>query len=403
VGSAVSAASGLRFVPLSPCRIVETRPDYNFEGRTGAFGPPFLHAGETRTLTVPASNVCPVPQNAKAYVLNVTLVPKGGVDFLTVWPGGDSRPNFWTVRSPDGLIVANAALVKPGVGGTIQVYASHNTDMVIDISGYFTDHDIHTTNLVYYPLTPCRVIDTRLVYRQLVGPFGPPSMAAKETRRFKFPDTPYCRVPAGAAAYSVTLTAVPQGALAFMTAWPSGQVQPNVSSINSPAGRVLANSVILPANTDGSVDVYAFNATDFLVDVNGYFAPDDGNGLYYYPVTQCRVSDSTTALSAPFGGPIYDAKSTHTIPLPASACPGIPAGAKAYALNVTAMPGGSPMPFLTAYPTGQPQPNASILNAFEGQVVTNSAIVPAGTNGAVDVYAFGKTHVVVEIAGYFGR
>lgn len=395
---------GLRFVSLPPCRIMETRPEYNFQGRTGAFGPPFMNAGETRTLTVPNSNVCSIPTTAKTYVLNVTLVPRGGVDFVTVWPGGEARPNFWTVRSPDGLIVANAALVKPGPGGTIQVYASHNTDVIIDISGYFTDYTTQGTNLVYYPLTPCRVVETRQDYRPQPGPFGPPSMAAQTSRRFKFPDSPHCSVPAGAAAYSFTLTAVPQGPLAFMTAWPSNQGQPNVSSINSPAGRILANSVIIPASPDGSIDVYAYDKTDFLVDINGYFAPDDGtNGQYYYPVTQCRVSDSTTGAPAPYGGPIYDARSTRTIPIPTSGCAGIPPTAKGYALNVTALPGGSPMPFLTVYPAGQAFPNASILNAFQGQVVTNSAIIPAGTNGAVNVYAFERTHVVVEVAGFFGR
>ena len=61
------------------------------------------------------------------------------------------------------------------------------------------------------------------------------------------------------------------------------------------------------------------------------------------------------------------------------------------------------MPFLTAWPTGQSQPNASILNAFQGQTVTNAAIVPAGSNGSVNIYAFRATHVVVDIAGYFGR
>ncbi len=395
---------GLRFVSLPPCRIMETRAEYNFEGRTGAFGPPFMNAGETRTLAVPNSTVCSVPASAKAFVLNVTLIPRGGVEFVTVWPGGEARPNFWTVRSPDGLIVANAALVKPGAGGTIQVYASHNTDLIIDISGYFTDYSPQVTNLVFYPMTPCRVIDTRLLYRPQPGPFGPPSMEAQVSRRFKFPDTPYCNVPAGAAAYSFTLTAVPQGILPFMTAWPSDQGRPNVSSINSPGGRVLANSVILPASPDGSVDVYAYTKTDFLVDINGYFAPDDGtNGQYYYPVTQCRVSDSTTALPAPYGGPMYAARSARTIPIPTSGCAGIPANAKGFALNVTALPGGLSLPFVTAYPAGQAQPNASILNAFEGQVVTNSAIIPAGTNGAVNVYAYEKTHVVVEVSGFFGR
>ncbi|MBL8230019.1 MAG: BACON domain-containing protein [Bryobacterales bacterium] len=61
-GSAVQPQStGLRFTPLAPCRVMETRPEYNFEGRTGAFGPPYLRAGETRTLTLGQSNVCAAP------------------------------------------------------------------------------------------------------------------------------------------------------------------------------------------------------------------------------------------------------------------------------------------------------------------------------------------------------
>ena len=122
------------------------------------------------------------------------------------------------------------------------------------------------------------------------------------------------------------------------------------------------------------------------------------NGLFYFPITQCRASDSTTA------GGAYPDDTARTIAVPAAAqCSGIPAGAKAYALNVTALPSGSPMPYLAAYPTGQARPIASILNAFEGQIVSNSTIVPAGVNGAIDVYAYRRTDVVVEISGYFGR
>ncbi|MBS1826065.1 MAG: hypothetical protein JST93_12150, partial [Acidobacteria bacterium] len=55
------------------------------------------------------------------------------------------------------------------------------------------------------------------------------------------------------------------------------------------------------------------------------------------------------------------------------------------------------------YPAGQSRPNASMLNAFEGQVVTNGAMIPAGANGAIDVYVYRRTDVVVEISGYLGR
>ncbi|MBL8173918.1 MAG: VCBS repeat-containing protein [Bryobacterales bacterium] len=388
---------GLKFVPLNPCRVMETRSLYNFEGRTGAFGPPSLNAAEVRTLNLPQSNVCTIPATAKAYVVNVTLIPTSAVNFATLWPAGETRPNVWTIRSPDGQIVANSAIVKAGVNGGISVYASENTDLLIDISGYYTDSPA-VAGLAYYPLTPCRVIETRSAYRSPAGPFGPPSMTARQTRSFRFPETPYCTVPQ-AAAYSVTITVVPPGPLAYLTAWPSGAAQPNVSNINSFAGRVLANSVIVPASANGSIDVFTFDATDFIIDINGYYAPDDGvNGLFYYPVTQCRANDSTVS------GGQYPDESTRTVNIPAAAgCSGIPATAKGYALNVTALPAGNPMPFITAYPTGQAQPNASILNAFQGQIVTNSAIIPAGTNGAINIYAFRRTDVVVEVSGYFGR
>ncbi len=395
--TAPPVVSGLRFVPMTPCRVMETRAQYNFEGRTGVFGPPFLSAGQTRTLTMSNSNVCQIPADARAYVLNVTLIPRGGVDFATLWPGGESRPNFWSIRSPDGQIVANQAIVKSG-NGAIQVYVSNDADILIDISGYFADPLVGGTNLVYYPLTPCRVIETRIDYRTPPGPFGPPTMAKGQTRSFQFPATPYCQVPAGATAYSATLTVVPPQPLPFMTLWPAGGSQPNVSSINSFVGRILANNVIVPASANGSIDVYAFDRTDFIVDINGYFAPDNGQGLYYFPVTQCRANDSTVT------GGIYADNTTRTVTVPGSGnCTGIPATAKGYVVNVTAMPGGSPMPFITVYPTGQARPNASVLNAFEGQTVTNATIVPAGTNGAIDVYAYRRTHAVVEISGYFGR
>jgi len=398
--------TGLRFVPLEPCRVMETRAEYNFQNRTGPFGPPFMNGGETRTLALPQSNVCQIPSTAKAYVLNVTLVPRGPIDFVTVWPAGETRPEYWTVRSPDAQIVANSAIVKAGAAGAISVYASDNVDIIIDISGYFTDNP-QVSNLVFYRLTPCRVIDTRIVYRPTVGAFGPPSLNARQTRRFRFPQTPYCSIPASARAFSVTITLVPPSApVQFLTAWPAGASQPNISNINSPAGRILANSVILPASPDGSIDVYAFDNTDMIVDINGYFAPDDGQqGLYYYPVSQCRLSDSSSAAYwATFGGPIFSDETTRTIRVRHSPrCGGVPATAAAYALNVTALPQGSPMPFLTAFPTGEPQPEASILNAFQGQIVTNSAIVPAGADGAINMHAFRRTHVVVEISGYFAR
>ncbi|MBI4902156.1 MAG: BACON domain-containing protein [Acidobacteria bacterium] len=398
--------SPLRFVSMTPCRLVETRQEYNFEGRGFPFGPPYLAENETRTFTPSASSICQVPSSARAFVFNVTAIPRNGVgvDSITMWPAGESMPQFYTLRTPDAQIVANSAIVKAGVAGGVSVYTPKATDLIVDISGYFTEN-ASESNLAYYPLTPCRVIETRAAYRPQAGEFGPPSLAAKQARSFRFPNSSDCSIPSGASAYSVTITVVPKGPLPFLTAWPSGANQPNVSTINSPAGRVLSNSVILPAGTNAAISLYAYESTDVIVDINGYFAPDNGNGLFYYPVTQCRMSSTYNSPSVgPFGGPGFADSETRTIPVPLSPyCTGVPTSAKGYALNATVSPGATPMPFLTAWPSGKAQPNASVLNAFEGQIVTNAFIVPAGANSAVDVYTFKKTQVVVDLSGYFGR
>ena len=62
------------------------------------------------------------------------------------------------MNSPDGRIKANAAIVPSG-NNAVSVYVSDTTDVIIDIDGYFTPASSQTYE--FYPLTPCRVVDTR--------------------------------------------------------------------------------------------------------------------------------------------------------------------------------------------------------------------------------------------------
>ncbi|MBL8213555.1 MAG: hypothetical protein JNK87_22745 [Bryobacterales bacterium] len=392
VGVTQTVTTGLRFVPVEPCRMLETRAEYNFAGRSGAFGPPFLNAGEVRRLRPQDSTVCSIPAAAKAYSVNVTLLPRGGATSVRVFPAGEL--NSYPVPTISlGLreVVANATFVKAGDGGQIAVSAGGPADVLLDVNGYFVE-DSRPEALVYYPMTPCRVVETRAAYRQPAGPFGPPSLAAGERRTFAMRSSP-CAMPANARAYAVSLTAVPDGPLAFLSLVPTGGAAPLVSSLNAFGGQVVSNQVIVQAGTNGSIDAFSYGKTDVILDVTGYFAPDDGQtGLRYYPLIQCRT------LSTAFGS-----EETRTVAIPAELCSWAGPAAKAYALNVTAIPSGQPMPFLTVYPAGQTRPGTSFLNAFEGQTQTNSVIVPAGVNGAVDLFAYRPTQVRVDVMGYFGR
>jgi hypothetical protein len=58
------------------------------------------------------------------------------------------------------------------------------------------------------------------------------------------------------------------------------------------------------------------------------------------------------------------------------------------------------MGFLTLWPDGEPQPTVSTLNAIDGFVTSNMAIVPT-TNGSIDAYASALTQLIQDISSYF--
>ena len=151
--SRASGAGRLQFYPLAPCRIVDTR-----NGDGGA-----LQAGVERDYTI--AGQCGIPSSAAAYSFNVTVLPAaGGLDYLTVWPKGESRPTVSTLNDNTGTVVANAAIVPAGSENATAFYPhSNSTDLLVDVDGYFAAPG--TGGFSFYPLTPCRVLDTRQVQR----------------------------------------------------------------------------------------------------------------------------------------------------------------------------------------------------------------------------------------------
>lgn len=129
--------------------------------------------------------------------------------------------------------------------------------------------------LVFVAMTPCRVVDTR-ASQGFPGAFGPPSLAGKASRTFPIQSSQTCTIPTAAQAYSFNITVVPPGPLGFITAYPTGQPLPLAATVNSPQGFIVGNAGILAAGTNGSVDIYASDVTDIVVDINGYYASISG-------------------------------------------------------------------------------------------------------------------------------
>jgi hypothetical protein len=371
--------SGLRFIPVTPCRVADTR------NPPGPFGAPFISGNTSRSFIIPNST-CGIPSTAQAYSLNVTVVPHGALSYLTVWPAGHTQPLVSTLNSLDGRIKANAAIVPAGSGGAISVFATNDTDVILDIDGYFVPTG--TANaLAFYPMTPCRLVDTR------INLLSSGALSAATSRTLPVGSSS-CNIPSAAQAYSLNFTVVPRGVLGYLSVWPTGQSQPLVSTLNDLTGTIVANAAIVPAGAAGSIDVFATETTDLVVDINGYFAPAGAGGLSLYNLPPCRVLDTRNPAGTP---PFTGSLDVNVI---GSGCGGTN-GAQGYVLNATVVPSGA-LTYLTLWPQGAARPTVSTLNAQDGAITSNMAIVPT-TNTHISGYASGPhaTHLILDISGYF--
>ena len=131
------------FIALAPCRLVDTR------NPAGPFGGPAYAASETRNYAIPSGPCAGIP-TAAAYSLNFTIVnydtSAGSGGFVTAFPSGGTRPFVSTVNFGNGWnAVANAAVV-PANGGSISVFSSALTNLIVDVNGYFVEGVV--TNII---------------------------------------------------------------------------------------------------------------------------------------------------------------------------------------------------------------------------------------------------------------
>ena len=381
-----ASAAALQFIPVTPCRLLDTRKQN---------GDP-IQGGTSQTLNLPQlaqAAGCADLSSASAYSLNPTVVPHGPLGYLTLWPTGEDQPNVSTLNS-DGRVKANAAIVPAGYQGSINVFASNTTDLVLDIDGYFAPPGNST--LAFYTLPPCRVADTRK--SNFPSGLGMPHLAAGMARDFPVLNATTCNIPNTAVAYSLNFAVVPYPSpgypLGYLEVWPTGnEPAKSVSTLNNPTGTVVANAAIVPAGSGGEITVLASNDTDLVVDVDGYFAaPGEPHALSLYPAAPCRVLDTRQGDGA-FVGEL-------TVNVAGSVC-SPPSTAQAYVFNATVVPSVT-LGYLTLWPDGGKQPGVSTLNALDGAVTSNMAIVPSNINqGFIDAFATNLTQLILDISSYF--
>lgn len=207
-------------------------------------------------------------------VLNVTVTSPDAGSWLTVWPDGSPEPATSTLNYTSGETVPNRVIATVPADGLVDlVVARGHTEVVADVTGYFTDTG---TGGEFEPAAqPARLVDTRPNVPP-VSPYAGMTVAAGTP--LPVAGTGVDGVPADATALAANVTVTNPSATSWLTVWPGGP-DPGTSDLNFVPGETVPNFDVVTLSTGaelptGSFDVAPFaGTTDVVVDVAGWFVP----------------------------------------------------------------------------------------------------------------------------------
>ena len=321
----------------------------------------------------------------------------------TLTATGGGAPYTFAVTGgtlPGGLNLATGGALTgtPTAAGTFSftVTATDNTGCTgtrsysVIISG---------NGLQFYPLAaPVRLLDTRAGQVACTQPNAPIAGQTSLTQAGRST----CGIPANAVALTGNLTTVQSGG-GFLTLYPSNAVQPTVASVNYAPNEIINNVFTVGLGTDGAFKIFAFNTTDVVVDVTGYYAPPVANGLYFHPLPKpIRLLETRAGqlgCTTP-GAPLQGGEAGTLTQQARISCDGvtIPSGALAIVGNATTVnPQG--VGFLTLFPGNATRPLAAASNYGTGQIVNGTFSVGLAPNGEFKIYTFATTDLVVDVLG----
>jgi hypothetical protein len=214
---------------------------------------------DTRTAGRATVVEIPIGGDTTAVSINVTATNAVTRGHLTVYPCGQERPTVTTVNFSPGRPVANGAFVAADATRRICVFSSSPVDVIVDQTGAFSERE----GLRFVPVPPTRVLDTRTGvggWVPFVSDHGPIDVVA---------------VPPGAEAVTGSVVVVRPWRRGYLTAFGCGH-RPPTSSVNAPAGAVVANGFTVQASAAGRLCVSASQTTDAVVDITGWWVAGGG-------------------------------------------------------------------------------------------------------------------------------
>ncbi len=246
--------AGSSYQPSTGQRVLDTRVD----GRIGYFGAT-PSGGQTTAVRVAGTGDPAVADNASAVVVNVTITEPEAAGFVTVWPCGQPRPPTSNVDFAAGETVANLAIAAIGSEGSICLFSSATTHLVVDVAGWMS------AGSTYRPVSAQRLLDTRRAAS--IGYYGfKPSPGRTIYVDIRSVD----RAPATASSLAVlNITVTNATSSGFITVWPCDTPRPATSNVNFVAGQTVANLAVSRTSAFGQVCLYTSGYADLIADIDG--------------------------------------------------------------------------------------------------------------------------------------
>lgn len=197
---------------------------------------------------------------------NVTITGTGFLAGATVSIGGVAATS---------VVVSTATTITAVTGasaaGTVDVVVTNPGGAAGTKASAYT-YVAASTGLRFYPLTPCRVLDTRNTPN---GPLAGPILGASPAERV-FTIVGSCGVPADAKVVSANVSVTDGTASGSLRSYPSDATLPVATTISFGAGKIRANNAMLLVSTTGgagrvTVRNDAAAPIHVVLDVNGYF------------------------------------------------------------------------------------------------------------------------------------
>ncbi len=243
-----AGGGGHSYVDRSPRRLLDTRSSTPLAERT------------PRSVTIRGR--AGIPSAASVVVLNVTVPSPSSRGYLSVTPTAPaSTPTTSTVHFTAGEPVSNRAFAPIGPDGSISLWGSVSTDVVLDVVGWYQPDASGDTRFV--PLVPKRVLDSR------TGSGLQTFSGTDDTQRVMMAGR--AGVPDSAQSLVVTLTATGASRSTYLTAWAGGASAPSTSDVYVAPGAKSNNLAVVPLGADGSISLRnAVGEVDLVVELLGY-------------------------------------------------------------------------------------------------------------------------------------